>query len=214
MKYLRSELNIDSDVSSAENLFCCVTCYNSFNLFSRSDTIYQTSQYLKDSLEQFKSDNLIPKIDTLDIFAFQQILEYVVDCFLNEQVLLLPVVYTKYKEQLLISADLYNINLTELDVSNLVHSCQWLFRMLKSTLGKALVCYTPKNKKSGRLIYRNGTDILESMHSFLVFHFQETDKLKQEKQILTEKNKVLNSGNKKRVQVDQNDVLNKAVTIL
>jgi hypothetical protein len=34
--------------------------------------------------------------------------------------------------------------------------------MLKSVLGRALLCYVPKKKNLGRLIYRNDADVLGS----------------------------------------------------
>jgi hypothetical protein len=43
--------------------------------------------------------------------------------------------------------------------------------MLKSVLGRALLCYVPKKKNPGRLIYRNDADVLGSYHSlFLANH--------------------------------------------
>jgi hypothetical protein len=43
--------------------------------------------------------------------------------------------------------------------------------MLKSVLGRALLCYVPKKKNLGRLIYRNDADVLGSYHSlFLANH--------------------------------------------
>ena len=43
--------------------------------------------------------------------------------------------------------------------------------MLKSVLGRALLCYVPKKKNLGRLIYRNDADVLGSCHSlFLANH--------------------------------------------
>ena len=43
--------------------------------------------------------------------------------------------------------------------------------MLKSVLGRTLLCYVPKKKNLGRLIYRNDADVLGSCHSlFLANH--------------------------------------------
>ena len=36
--------------------------------------------------------------------------------------------------------------------------------MLKSVLGRALLCYVPKKKNLGRLIYRNGAEV--AIHYF------------------------------------------------
>jgi hypothetical protein len=43
--------------------------------------------------------------------------------------------------------------------------------MLKSVPGRALLCYVPKKKNLGHLIYRNDADVLGSCHSlFLANH--------------------------------------------
>jgi hypothetical protein len=43
--------------------------------------------------------------------------------------------------------------------------------MLKSVLGRALLCYVPKKKNLGRLIYKNDADVIGSCHSlFLANH--------------------------------------------
>ena len=79
LKYLASELNY-VELKQDVKFTCCSTCYNSFNIFCRSDigelTRYQTSQYLQDCvLDHFKFSE-IPNIDNL--FIFQEILEFVV----------------------------------------------------------------------------------------------------------------------------------------
>ena len=85
----------------------------------------------------------------LDLFTFQEILEFVVDSFLKEKVILMSNLYNHYKDKILMNADVYCIQVSEFELNNLCHSTQWLFRMLKIKLGSSLLCFTPKNKKCG-----------------------------------------------------------------
>jgi hypothetical protein len=66
--------------------------------------------------------------------------------------LLLPEVYDRYK--LLLHKNDLNIVIDN-DMSKLLHFTQLIFNMLKSVLGRALLCYVPKKKNLGRLIYGN-----------------------------------------------------------
>jgi hypothetical protein len=45
--------------------------------------------------------------DTLDLYTLQHVVEFVIQAFLDEKVLLLPVVYEKYKSLLSINAEFY-----------------------------------------------------------------------------------------------------------
>jgi hypothetical protein len=63
--------------------------------------------------------------------------------------------------------------------------------MLKSVLGRALLCYLPKKKNLGRLIYRNDADVLGSCHSlFLANHGSSTQIALMEKENLKLTNKI------------------------
>jgi hypothetical protein len=53
------------------------------------------------------------------------------------------------------------------DMSKLLHFTQLISNMLKSVLGRALLCYVPKKNNLCRLIYRNDADVFESCHSLL-----------------------------------------------
>ncbi|CAC5413511.1 unnamed protein product [Mytilus coruscus] len=57
------------------------------------------------------------------------------------------------------------------------HSATWLFTMLKSCLGPALVLHVAQSKKQGRMIYRLGTNLLQCLHSTISDHHQEIDEL-------------------------------------
>jgi hypothetical protein len=63
--------------------------------------------------------------------------------------------------------------------------------MLKSVLGRALLCYVPKTKNLGRLIYRNGADDLRSFHSLLLASHRSSNQIAQmEKENLKLTNKM------------------------
>ena len=82
------------------------------------------------------------------------ILRFVVKTFEEENSLLLPEVYDRYK--LLLHKNVNDLNIvndSDKDMSKLLHCTQWIFNMLKSVLGRALLCYVPKKKNLGRLIY-------------------------------------------------------------
>ena len=84
--------------------------------------------------------------------------------------------------------------------------------MLKSKLGSSLLCFTQKNKKLGRLLYRNGIDIVESFHSFLVCHNEEVEQLNKDKQVMSDKiSALILEQNKKN---DRDRILKEAPVIL
>jgi hypothetical protein len=87
------------------------------------------------------------------------ILQFVIKAFEEESSLLLPEVYDRYK-LLLHKNDLNIVIDSDKDMSKLLHFTQLIFDMLKSVLGRALLCYVPKKKNLGRLIYRNDADVL------------------------------------------------------
>ena len=91
-------------------------------------------------------------------------MQCVVKAFEEESSLLLPEVYDKYK-LLLHKNDLNIVIDSDKDMSKLLHFTQLIFNMLKSVLGRALLCYVPKKKNLGCLIYRNDADVLGSCHS-------------------------------------------------
>jgi hypothetical protein len=110
------------------------------------------------------------------------------------------------------NADIYCIQVSEFELNNLCHSTQWLFRMLKSKLGSSLLFFTPKNKKLSRLLYRNGIDIFESFHSFLVYHNEEVEQLNKDKQVMSDKiSALILEQNKKN---DRDRILKEAPVIL
>ena len=143
--------------------------------FFRSDAaeekLAQTSSYLQDCLsKQLFIEKHKVTGQHVDIYAFQMILQFVVRAFEEESSLLLPEVYERYK-LLLHKNDLNIVIDSDKDMSKLLHFTQLICNMLKSVLGRALLCYVPKKKNLGRLIYRNDADVLGSCHSlFLANH--------------------------------------------
>ena len=68
------------------------------------------------------------------------ILRFVLKAFEEESSLLLPEVYDRYK-LLLHKNDLNIVIDSDKDMSKLLHFTQLIFNMLKSVLGRALLCY-------------------------------------------------------------------------
>lgn len=72
LKYLKFELNFDTDIDVTVNIFCCLACYNSFNTFCMSDTVeeamFQTFQYMNTCLHRYNVDGSVPH-DNLDLYT-------------------------------------------------------------------------------------------------------------------------------------------------
>jgi hypothetical protein len=90
LKYFSFNKNIEND-----RFRCCPYCYNSFNLFSRSDAaeekLAQTFSYLQDCLsKQLFIEKHKVTGQNVDIYTFQMILRFVVKAFEEESSLLLP----------------------------------------------------------------------------------------------------------------------------
>ena len=62
-------------------------------------------------------------------------------------------------------------------MSKLLHCTQWIFIMLKSVFGRAFLCFVPKKKNLGRLIYRNGADVLGSSHSLYLANHRSSNQI-------------------------------------
>jgi hypothetical protein len=143
LKYFSFNKNIEND-----RFRCCPYCYNSFNFFSRSDAaeekLAQTSSYLQDCLsKQLFIEKHKVTGQNVDIYTFQMILQFVVKAFEEESSLLLPEVYDRYK-LLLHKNDLNIVIDSDKDMSKLLHFTQLIFNMLKSVLGRALLCYVKR----------------------------------------------------------------------
>ena len=102
-KYLKFELNFDTDIDVTVNIFCCPTCYNSLYTFCRSDTgedaMFQTVQYIHICLHRYTFNDPVSQ-DNVDLYILQEICEFTTELFMNEKVILLPDLFEKYKKKL------------------------------------------------------------------------------------------------------------------
>ena len=138
LKYFSFNKDIEND-----RFRCCPYCYNSFNFFSRSDAAEEKLDCLSKQLfiEKHKVTG-----QNVDIYAFQMILQFVVKAFEEESSFLLPEVYERYK-LFLHKNDLNIVIDSDKDMSKLLHFTQLIFNMVKSVLGRALLCYVPKKEQ-------------------------------------------------------------------
>jgi hypothetical protein len=74
------------------------------------------------------------------------------------------------------------------DMKKIKHDSNWLFRMLKCSLEPSLLNCVPRQKKMGRMLYRNGTNLLECLHLALVEQQKVTSELKANNDALARKN--------------------------
>jgi hypothetical protein len=111
-----------------------------------------------------------------------------------------------------INAEFYKFSFTENNISYFFNNPRWLYKNLKVKLGKSLLSYTPRKKNSGRLLYRNGIDLLNSLHLHVVEHYHTVDRIQTETNILYTKNAALISENNRKTQ--KHEILNEAVEIL
>lgn len=216
-KYLKSELGFDRETDIREKLLCCLPCYKFFNIYCRSeageDARCQMDQYFYECLN--KNVLLDPvSIENIDMFTLYQITEYVIHSFLDEKAILMPALYEKYKQKLIHNIETWNFKISETDpeIKKVTHDSGWLSRLLKMKIGNGLLVYKPKRKQSGNLIYRNGTDLLNALHSITV-HFQQTvHKKHAEIALLSNKNSHLISEINKRS--EKHKILSEAIQIL
>ena len=140
-------------------------------------------------------------MENIDFYSFRKLLEFVISPFSEDRVLLLPVLFDKYKVLLQKNINDFEFSVADEEIRKLSHSSQWIFKMVKAKLGKSLLFYVPKKKNLGRMLYRNGTDILNGLHSLLSENQKTLDqRLQKQKQNqnLTEKIASLISGEIKK----------------
>ncbi|CAC5358619.1 unnamed protein product [Mytilus coruscus] len=168
-KYLRLELQHDTDLDTTAKLYCCSLCYKNFNAFCRSDAgedlKYQTSQYMCEHVPKFKFDESVSQ-DNIDLYTFEQINDIVLEP------LLLPNIYEQFKQYLLVNIAKFQYAISETDLKKLQHNNKWIFRMLKIRFSKCLQVFVPNRKQDGRLIYRNGMNLINCLHSLTVKNSQ------------------------------------------
>ena len=63
LKHLKFGLNLHTDIDVSVKIFCCPTCYKSFNSFYRSDigeeVMFQTFQYINTCLHWYYCDDSV-----------------------------------------------------------------------------------------------------------------------------------------------------------
>ncbi|CAC5370957.1 unnamed protein product [Mytilus coruscus] len=217
LQYLKQELNFEAELNVSEKMYCCSYCYNSFNLFCRSEAgeeaKYQTPQYLIECL------NKLTCIDPVDVCAdnidtvTHHIIEFVVKSFLDDKPLLLPVVYEKYMNLLKTNINTFKCTISGNEQLQLLnHNLKWLLRMLKVKLGKGRLHFVPKRKKDGCLIHRNGADLLSALHTMTVNFYSTLNEKNEEVTKLIYNNKKLIS--EKNTKMTNHEILDEAVQIL
>ena len=113
----QNELNFCKEFGSEDKLYCGTYCYNSCSTFSKSEsgaeTRSQNFQFLIDILNQTEPSCWTSFYRHLDLYTLQHVVEFVIQAlFLEEKVLLLPVVYEKYKS-MNFNAEYYKFSFTE-----------------------------------------------------------------------------------------------------
>ena len=113
-KYIEIELKFETKSDRTKKVSCCALCNNSFNQICRSeaaeDVLLQTDKFLQDIIPKFKFDDTVSE-NNIDIYTVYKILTEVVS-FLQEEAILLPVLFERYK-----CALLRNINKFDLILS-------------------------------------------------------------------------------------------------
>ena len=88
--------------------------------------------------------------------------------FLNKKVILLPDLFEKYQKKVEIIIKYYKFSISDIDIKILEHISKWLLCLLKIRFEKGLQVYVPKKNKNGSMLYRNGMDLLNCIHTVTV----------------------------------------------
>ncbi|CAG2204986.1 unnamed protein product [Mytilus edulis] len=175
--YLKEELQHETPDEDGKPIVC-LSCYKAFNKYTKSDeqekSRFKTDMYLTDCLSSIE----IMECNTrnIDTYCYRNILKYVVSSFLLYKPLLLSKVYNVYASEVDTVKD-FNLVVNDDRLRIVQHSATWLFTMLKSSLGPALVLHAAQSKKQGRMIYRLGTNLIQCLHSTISDHHKESDEL-------------------------------------
>ena len=102
---------------------------------------------------------------------------------------MLPDLYKKFEDLVdkTASQSVFFPITAHVDMKTIKHDSNWLFRMLKCSLGPLLLHFVPRQKKMGRMLYRNGTNLLECLHLALVEQRKVTSELKANNDALSRK---------------------------
>ncbi|CAG2184537.1 unnamed protein product [Mytilus edulis] len=179
--YIIEELNVEKEIDF-ESMIVCLSCYRSYNLFSKSTNFTlihaQSDGFLVDCLQEFDEiDIKSVDVTNIDLFCFRMILAEVVNKFLTYKPLLLQSLYSEYCGHVSKLCNTLNISLNVDSENRARHDIRWIFKMLKSCLGSALHYWVPEGLKTGRMVYRVGTDFMRCAHSQLHGHKKSIDEL-------------------------------------
>jgi hypothetical protein len=78
----------------------------------------------------------------------------------------------------------FSINIDNESVCRVHKTTNWVYQMLKSTLGPALLVNSPPKKSTSRMVYRVGTDLAKALHSSILHNKSKIDKLEESNQAL------------------------------
>jgi hypothetical protein len=78
----------------------------------------------------------------------------------------------------------FSINIDNESICQVHKTTNWVYQMLKSTLGHALLVYSPPKKSTSRMVYRVGTDLAKALHSSILHNKSKIDKLEESNQAL------------------------------
>ncbi|CAG2204250.1 BCL6 [Mytilus edulis] len=175
------ELNVEKEIES-ESMIVCLSCYRSYNVFSKSTYFTlihaQSDGFLVYCLQEFDEiDIKSVDVTNIDLFFFRMILAEVVNKFLTYKPLLLKSLYSEYCGQVSKLCNTLNISLNVDSENRTKHDIRWIFKMFKSCLGSALHYWVPEGLKTGRMVYRVGTDFMRCAHSQLHGHKKSIDEL-------------------------------------
>ena len=133
----------------------------------------RTDQFLEDCFSQYE----VIQTDVIVIW-------YVIENFKSYRPLLESSLHLKYKNFVDSSIQDFSINIEYIKQ-------QTVYQMLKSTLGPALLVYSPLKKSTRRMVYRFGTDLAKALHSSILHNKSKIDKLEESNQALKKKNCML-----------------------
>ncbi|CAG2204981.1 unnamed protein product [Mytilus edulis] len=147
--YLKEELQHETPDEDGKPIVC-LSCYKAFNKYTKSDeqekSRAKTDMYLTDCLSSIE----IMECNTrnIDTYCYRNILKYVVSSFLLYKPLLLSKVYNVYASEVDKAVKDFNLVVNDDRLRIVQHSATWLFTMLKSSLGPALVLHVAQSKKT------------------------------------------------------------------
>jgi hypothetical protein len=107
----------------------------------------RTDQFLEGCFSQYEV------IQTnIEKFCFRQLLEYVIENLKSYRSLLVSNLHLKYKNFVDSSIQDFIINIDNESICQVHKTTNWVYQMLKSTLGPALLVYSPHKKSTSRMV--------------------------------------------------------------